>query len=77
MRLRRTGHAILRMNSLGITADEVEALIDQAVRTSIGETAVEYDANWRGMLLRIVVVREPEPARLITIHEVYGEQSGA
>ena len=77
MRLRRTGHAILRMNNLGITADEVEALIDQAVRTSIGETAVEYDAYWRGMLLRIVVVREPEPARLITIHEVYGEQSGA
>ena len=73
MRVRLTEHAELRMAALGITREEIEALIDEGL-PRIGETAVEYDVQWRGLRIRIVHVREPEPVRLITVHEIYAER---
>ena len=68
LRIRLTEHGRLRLKLYDLSRAEVETAIDEGDLVLQGETALEYDSYIRGVAVHIVIVREPEPARLITVH---------
>ena len=69
MELRFTWHARQAMDRRRIDQAVVEAVIDRARSVEIGPTAIIYDGDVEGRLIRVVIARGSSPAFVITVHE--------
>jgi hypothetical protein len=70
MPIRLTNHARARAEQFHVTRSDIEHLMAEAHDVRIGESAVEYDGDLRGMPLRVVVVKESDPPLVITVHPI-------
>jgi hypothetical protein len=52
-----------------LTVEQVVAVLTEPEETTIGQTAVEYDAIVDGRPLHVVVVRDSAPPLVITVFD--------
>ncbi len=64
-----TEHALQRMGLRRISVAEVEAVLANPEQTSLGETAVEYEATIDGRVLHVITAKDSEPPLVITVFE--------
>lgn len=68
MRIAYSGHALIRMEQRGITAEMVERVLTAPDHLVEGETADEYTATVDGVMLRVCLARGTEPRVVITLY---------
>lgn len=68
MRIAYSGHALIRMEQRGITAEMVEQVLIAPDNLVEGGTADEYTATVDGVILRVYLARGTEPRVVITLY---------